>query len=109
MKKLLSILGIAIMLFAFGAADMSAKDKNKKNEAVAVFTVTPQMHCQNCENKIKSNLRFENGVKNIATSLKEQTVTIKYNPKKTDEKKLVEAFEKIGYTATPADAPAPSK
>lgn len=34
-----------------------------------VFTTTPQMHCAARENKIKNNLRFEKGIKNIETSV----------------------------------------
>ena len=48
-----------------------------------VFTTTPQMHCAACENKIKNNLRFEKGIKNIETSVPNQTVTVKYNANKT--------------------------
>lgn len=48
-----------------------------------VFTTTPQMHCAACENKIKDNLRFEKGIKNIETSVPNQTVTVKYNADKT--------------------------
>lgn len=47
------------------------------------FTTTPQMHCAACENKIKSNHRFEKGIKNIETSVPNQTVTVKYNADKT--------------------------
>nr|WP_233905489.1 heavy-metal-associated domain-containing protein [Segatella copri] len=47
------------------------------------FTTTPQMHCAACENKIKNNLRFEKGIKNIETSVPNQTVTVKYNADKT--------------------------
>lgn len=47
------------------------------------FTTTPQMHCVACENKIKNNLRFEKGIKNIETSVPNQTVTVKYNADKT--------------------------
>ena len=32
-----------------------------KDIKTVVFTTTPQMHCAACENKIKSNLRFEKG------------------------------------------------
>jgi len=77
---------------------MSAKDT--KESVTAEFTVSPKMSCQNCENKIKSNLRFEKGITNITTSLKEQKVTVKYNPAKTNKDKIVKAFKKIGYTAT---------
>lgn len=48
-----------------------------------VFTTTPQMHCAACENKIKNNLRFEKGIKNIETSVPNLTVTVKYNADKT--------------------------
>ena len=33
-----------------------------KDIKTVVFTTTPQMHCEACENKIKSNLRFEKGL-----------------------------------------------
>lgn len=48
-----------------------------------VFTTTPQMHSEASENKIKSNLRFEKGIKSIETSVPNQTVTVKYNADKT--------------------------
>lgn len=81
------------MLFAFGA---NAEVKK------AVFTVNPKMSCQNCENKIKSNLRFEKGVKNIETSLDDQTVTVTYDDTKTTPEKLTAGLKKIGYAANPA-------
>ena len=39
-----------------------------KDIKTVVFTTNPQMHCENCENKIKGNLRFEKGIKEITTS-----------------------------------------
>ena len=48
-----------------------------------VFTTISQMHCEASENKIKSNLRFEKGIKSIETSVPNQTVTVKYNADKT--------------------------
>ena len=63
------------------------------------FTTTPQMHCAACENKIKNNLRFEKGIKNIETSVPNQTVTVKYNADKTTPEKLRKGFEKFGYKA----------
>lgn len=62
-------------------------------------TTTPQMHCANCENKIKGNLRFEKGVKKIDTSIPSQTVTIEYDAEKTTPEKLLKAFAKFGYEA----------
>lgn len=71
--------------------------KAKKEMRVLVVTTNPEMHCQNCEKRIKENIRFEPGVRKIETSLEKQQVRITYNPAKTDVKKLTEAFAKIGY------------
>lgn len=62
-----------------------------------VVTTQPQMHCQNCEKKIKSNIRFVKGAKKIDTSVDEQKVTIVYDSKKADYDDFVAAFRKIGY------------
>ena len=67
--------------------------------AADTLTVTtqPQMHCQNCENKIKSNIRFVKGTKKIETSVDDQRVTIIYDGKKAKYEDYVAAFRKIGY------------
>ena len=62
-----------------------------------VVTTQPQMHCQNCEKKIKSNIRFVKGTKKIATSVDDQKVTIVYDGRKAKYDDYVEAFKKIGY------------
>lgn len=62
-------------------------------------TTEPQMSCSNCENKIKKNIRFEKGIHQISTDLDRQVVTIEYDADKTDEDKIIKAFEKIRYKA----------
>ncbi len=62
-----------------------------------VVTTQPQMHCQNCEKKIKSNIRFVKGTKKIGTSVEDQKVTIVYDNKKAKYDDYVAAFKKIGY------------
>lgn len=62
-----------------------------------VVTTQPQMHCQNCEKKIKSNIRFVKGTKKISTSVDDQKVTIVYDGRKAKYNDYVEAFKKIGY------------
>lgn len=86
------IIALFIMLFAVVAA--SAADK-----ATEVFTLDHQMST-NCEKKIKENLRFEKGVSKIDVSLKENTVTITFDPSKTNSEKLIQAFNKIGFNAS---------
>ncbi len=81
-----------------------------KDLRVVVMTPTPQMHCANCENKIKNNLRFEKGVVAIETSIPDQTVSVTYNAKKTDVATLQAAMKKIGYdTRVVSDTPKATK
>lgn len=61
-------------------------------------TTNPPMSCQNCENKIKGNLRFEKGIKKIETDLPDQRVVIEYDADKTNPEKIEAAFKKIGYS-----------
>lgn len=67
------------------------------NLRVLVVTPTPEMHCESCENKIKSNMRFEKGVKKVETNLKTQEVSITYDPKKNNVEGLKKAMKNIGY------------
>lgn len=89
MKKIL-LMFVMIMVAMVGFA---------KDIKTVVFTTTPQMHCEACENKIKNNLRFEKGIKSIETSVPNQTVTVKYNADKTTPEKLQKGFDKFGYKA----------
>lgn len=70
-----------------------------KDLKTVTFTTTPQMHCANCEQKIKGNLRFERGVKEIKTQVEEQKVIVTYDADKTSVEKLLKGFEKFGYKA----------
>lgn len=90
MRKVLLLMAAIVIGLAANAAD----------SATACFKVSPEMSCANCEKKIKENMRFEKGVSGVETSLSSQTVTIKYNPDKTDTANLIAGFKKIGYTAT---------
>lgn len=96
MKKIL------LVVAALAAISGAAAAKNAA-DSTAVFTVQPKMSCANCEKKIKSNLRFEKGIKNIVTSLPDQTVTVTFDPAKTNSEAISKGFAKIGYKATRKD------
>lgn len=98
MKKIVMTIAIAVV----SVMAISAKPTGKTaSDTTIVVTVTPPMHCSNCENKIKSNIRFQKGVKSIETDLEKQTVTIVADKKKIDTAKLAKAFSKIGYDVKP--------
>ncbi len=77
--------------------------------ATLVVTTTPQMHCQKCEDKIKSNIRFVKGVKDIQTSVEKQQVSISYDANKSTVADFEKAFQKIGYKITVLDNTANQK
>lgn len=100
----------SIILLALGAIALTSAARQLQT---IVLTTVPQMHCQNCENKIKSNLRFEKGITDIKTDVKAQTVTITFDADKNAPANIIKAFSKIGYeaceiepetTAAPADS-----
>ena len=88
MKRILSATCFAML--AIGSHAQTKSD-------TLVVTTTPEMHCEGCENKIKSNIRFVKGTKKIDTSVPQQTVTIVYDGRKTKYEDYVTAFRKIGY------------
>ena len=71
------------------------KNKPRKEYRKAVFSVS--MHCENCVRKIQDNIAFEKGVKALDVSLDSRTVSIEYDPEKTDADTLAAAIEKLGY------------
>ena len=86
-----------ILMMALAIASVSASAQRTKSADTLQVTTTPQMHCANCEKKIKSSIRFVKGVKKIETSVSGQTVTIVYEPSKSGYEDFVKAFQKIGY------------
>lgn len=91
----------AMMASGLGTSAPVLDKKAKKTETV---TYAVNMHCKNCVNKLTDNLSFLKGVEDLKVSLEKKTVTITYNPAKTDEATLVKAIEKCGYTAEKAPA-----
>ena len=88
--KILSL--VMVMCFA-----VTGYAKDIKN---LFFKKKQEMQFQSCENKIKKNIRFEKGVKDIQTDLKNKTITIKYDADKTNVENLIKGFAKIKYKAT---------
>ena len=91
MRQFIAMIMLAVSAIAFAA-----------DKATAVFTLDHQMHEQ-CKVKITTNLRFEKGVQKIDVSLPKNTITIVYNPDKTNPTTIIAAFKKIGFNAVVVD------
>jgi copper chaperone CopZ len=105
MKNFGVILLICLSLLGnvFNVPAKNEKPKGKQTEEV-VFKVN--MTCENCKKKIEKNVSWEKGVKDLRVDLEEKTVTILFDPKKTDTETLKKAIEKLGFTCE-MDLPAP--
>lgn len=79
---------------------LTALSATAKDIKTVVLTPTPQMHCANCENKIKTNLKYVKGIKSIKTSVSDQTITVEYDADKTSVSKIQESLKKAKYTTT---------
>ena len=55
--------------------------------------------CPKCSKKVEENIAFEKGVKDMSVDIEKHTITVLFNPSKTDTLKLKNASNKLGYTA----------
>lgn len=95
MKKFFAIAAMALMVSGAYAETLKT----------VVFTPTPKMTCKNCENKVKSNIRFVKGTKTIETNVPTNTVTITYDADKATIADYEAAFKKIGRPVTVKEQP----
>lgn len=92
MKKFIFILTMLLCVLC-----ISAKDRK---EYLKTVTFNVSMHCSSCQKKIEGTIGWDKGVKRLTTDLKEKTVTITYDTRKTSEPILQKSIEKLGYNVT---------
>jgi len=96
--KLISLIVISLFLVTNLSAQKAQKvAKTPKTETV-VFSV--KMDCESCLNKIKKQLAYEKGVKDLYLSLADDIVAIKFTPAKTDKEKLMAVIKKLEFEVT---------
>lgn len=67
--------------------------------ALVQVVFATSIHCDKCGKKVQENIGFEKGVKDLKVDVPGKTVTVTFNPAKTDTLKLKAAINKLGYTA----------
>ena len=103
MKNTIIIILTALMAFSATAvaadvtapAEQTTKQTTKKAEIKEV-TFNVHLHCQNCVKKVRENLSFEKGVKDLHICMEDQIVALKYDASKTNEETLKKAIVKLG-------------
>ena len=96
MKKT-SLMRIFILLLALGilfSNGLIAQDKNEKE-----IKIKTSIHCSNCKAKVEDCLKDSEGINQYTVNLEDKTVTVKYNPDKTNPDQIRQAIAKSGYDA----------
>ena len=71
--------------------------------ALVQVVFATSIHCASCGKKVQENIAFEKGVKDLKIDVPGKTVTVTFNPAKTDTTKLRKAINKLGYDAEVID------
>ena len=88
-----------VAVIALIMISLAAEAQSKKNENTKTVTFEVSMTCENCQRTIEKNIAWEKGMKDMKVDLEKKLVTLTFDTRKTSEEKLIEAFEKLGYTA----------
>ena len=80
---------------------LSVGTLHAKNDYKETVVLSCNLHCQGCCDKIMKNIAYEKGVKDLQFDLKNKTVTLTFDTRKTDLPTLLKAFEKLGKPAKP--------
>ena len=95
MKKI--VLMCLVALFGIGIAN-AQEPKNAVKKSVTVEFVT-DIDCAGCAKKVTNTIPYEKGVKDVQVDVDTKTVTVTYDPAKTNNETLVKAFSKIKIKA----------
>ena len=100
MKKIIALCLVA--LFGIGLVEAQAPKKGGKSVTTTVFMTN--LDCQGCAKKITDTIPYEKGVKDVQVDVDTKTVTVTFDPSKTNNETLVKAFAKVKIEAAPMEA-----
>ena len=95
MKKILFMCFVA--LFSLGVVNAQEPKKAEKKTVTTEFTT--DIDCVGCAKKVTNTIPYEKGVKDVQVDVPSKTVTVTYDPAKTNEETLIKAFTKIKIKA----------
>ena len=97
MKKI--ILMCLVALLGIGVANAQEPKKAEKKSVTTTFVT--DIDCAGCAKKVNNTIPYEKGVKDVEVNVEVKTVTVTYDPTKTNDETLVKAFTKIKIKAEP--------
>lgn len=97
-KRIISAVLTAILLAGFSSEALTAAKPILKK---AVYQT--DLHCEKCAEKIRENISFEKGVRDLKIDVPTKEVEILFDSNKTDTLALKKAINKLGYDAKLVD------
>ena len=94
MKKAIILI---ISILALVCSANAAKPRTKASVHKVVYVTT--LDCENCAKKIRENVSFEKGVKDLKVDVPTKQVAVAFDSAKTDTLALRKAINKLGYKA----------
>ena len=97
---------VMFALMMFGLSHLAVAQSETAEVKIKTSAV-----CEMCKKTIERDLSYEKGVLSSDLEVSSKMLTVKYDPKKTNPKKIKKAVTKIGYDADdlPAEAKAYNK
>lgn len=92
MKKTVTLIAAALVCLSFTMAAASKKEIRR-------VVYQTNLHCEKCAEKIRENVSFEKGVKDLKIDVDAKKVEIKFDAEKNDTLSLRKAINKLGYSA----------
>ncbi|MEZ4904252.1 MAG: heavy metal-associated domain-containing protein [Spirosomataceae bacterium] len=91
MKQLTFVFVVVLSVVFSAVASYTGKEKEVKIKTSAV--------CEMCKERIEKNLTLSKGITEAVLNLDDKVVTVKYNPKKTNEAAIRKIITDTGYDA----------
>lgn len=95
MKKIILMCLVAL----FSVCVVNAQQPRGEKKSVTVEFVT-DIDCAGCAKKVTNTIPYERGVKDVQVDVVTKTVTVTFDPTKTNEETLIRAFQKIKIQVT---------
>ena len=98
------IIKTMLALMALVVATTGTVNGQKLNKKTETVEIKSSVVCGMCEERVKKDLAFEKGVKDVAVDLETKVITVTYRNDKTDKEKIKKAITNIGYDADEMEA-----
>lgn len=107
-KTILVLLVILYSSFSLVNAQTPPAQKTKTQSKTSEVTLACKLDCNACCEKVKKQLAFTKGVKDVSADHEKDIIVVKYRSDKTNVDKLISSLAEIGFTAQ-EQKPCPAK